>query len=110
MKLSTRIVVGWIAMIAGAITLAFDATPLIFIGTLALSYLLRTRFEPRFPHDAARRQKWILIPIAVYVAVAILLGVPESPTHPIHVIGGIGSAVVVAFLIRDDFRVCRQVT
>jgi hypothetical protein len=110
MNLSTRIVVGWIIVITGAIALAFGASPLIFIGALAIEHLLRSRFEPRFPREVERRRNWILMPIAaLYLTVGILLDVPESATHPLHVIGGIGLAAAVAWLIRDDIRVCRQV-
>lgn len=109
MKLSTRMIIGWVAVFAGGVTLAFDIGPWIFFGTLLLSDLLRTRFEPRIPSEVERRRRWILLPLAVlYVGLGVWLDVPASSTHLFHVVGAIGFAAAVAWLIRDDVRVYRQ--
>ena len=109
MKLSTRMIIGWLAVFAGSLTLAFDIGPWIFFGTLLLSDLLRTRFEPRIPPEIERRRRWILLPLAVlYIGLGVLLDVPASPTHPFHIVGAGGFAAAVAWLIRDDVRVYRQ--
>ena len=109
MKLLTRMIIGWVAVFAGGLTLAFDIGPWIFFGTLLLADLLRTRFEPRIPPKIERRRRWILLSLAIpYIGLGIWLDVPDSPTHPFHIVGVIGIAAAVAWLIRDDVRVYRQ--
>jgi hypothetical protein len=102
-------VIGWIVVFAGGVTLVFNIGPWFFFGALALSDLIRTRFEPRIPREVERRRRWILLPLTlIYLGLVACLGFPESPTHPIHLIGGIGFAAGIAWLIRDDIRVYRQ--
>jgi len=102
-------IIGWVAVFAGCLTLAFDIGPWIFFGTLLLSDLLRTRFEPRIPREVERRRRWILLPLAIlYIGLAIWLDVPDSSTHPFHIVGAVGFAGAIAWLIRDDVRVYRQ--
>jgi hypothetical protein len=109
MKLATRIIVGWVAALAGGVTLAFEVGPWCFFAALALSDWLRTGFAPRIPRGVERRRRGVLLPLAVlYFGLVVWLDGPESATHPVHVAGGIGFAVAIAWLIRDDIGVCRQ--
>ena len=109
MKLSTRMIIGWVAVFAGGVTVAFDVGPWFFFGALLLSDLLRTRFEPRIPREVELRRMWILLPLGLlYLGLGLRFGVPESPSHPLHIVGGIGFAVAVAWLIRDDIRIYRR--
>lgn len=109
MKLSTRMIIGWLAVFAGGVTLVFDIGPWFFFGALVFSDLLRNRFEPRIPREVARRRRWILLPLTLlYLGFVVWLDIPESASHPIHIIGGIGFAIAIAWLIRDDIRVYRQ--
>jgi hypothetical protein len=49
------------------------------------------------------------LPLAVlYIGLGVWLDVPASPTHPFHVVGAVGLAVAVAWLVRDDIRLYRQ--
>ena len=108
-KLSTRMIVGWVAVFAGGVTLAFDVGPWFLLAALVLSDLLRTRFHPRIPREVERRRRWILLPPPIlYLALVVWLDVPGYATHPLHIVGGVGFAVAVAWLIRDDIRVYRQ--
>ena len=109
MKLSTRMIIGWVVVFAGAITLAFDGSPWFFLGAILLSDLLRTQFEPHVPRDVDRRRRWIFLPpMVLYLGLCYLLDVPDSPTHPFNIIGAVGLVAGVAWLIRDDVRVYRQ--
>ena len=109
MKLSTRIIVGWVALFVGGMAMVFNLGDWCFIAAVVLSSLLRTRFEPRIPREVERRRNWILMPPAIlYLGLGLWLDVPESATHPIHVVGGIGFVVAVAYLIRDDIGICRR--
>lgn len=109
MKLSTRMVIGWVAVIAGCLSLWFDAAPWYFLGALLFSDVLRHGFRPSVPRSVARRRTWILLPIALAVLMLYtLLDVTDSPTHPLRIIELVALAAVVAWLIRDDIRVYRQ--
>ena len=102
-------IIGWVAVFAGGLTLAFDIGPWIFFGTLLFSDLLRTRFEPRIPREVERRRRWIILPLAIlYIGLAVWLDVPNSPTHLLHIVGAVGFTAAVAWLIHDDVKVYRQ--
>lgn len=109
MKLFTRMIISWLAVLADGVTLMFNMGPWFFFGALLLSDLLRTRFEPRIPRTVGRRRTWILLPLALlYLALGFWLDVPESATHPLHIGGGIGFAAAVVWLVRDDIKIYRQ--
>lgn len=109
MKLPTHMIIGWLAIFAGGVTFAFDASPWFFIGALLLSHFLRTRFEPRIPGEVERRRWWIFLLFApFYLGFGLWLDVRESGTHPFNVSGAILITAVVAWHIFDDIRIYRQ--
>ena len=108
MKLSTRMIIGWVAVFAGGVTLAFDAGPWFFFGALLLSDLLRHRVHPSIPRNFERRRTCVLLPLALAVLIlCAVIDVSDSPTHPLRVVELAALAAVVAWLIRDDIRIYR---
>lgn len=108
-KLSTRMILGWLAVIAGGATLLQDIGPWFFFGGLFLSDVLRHRIEPSIPRTVERRRTWTLLPFAVVLLLAgFLFDIPESPTHPLNLVITFGLVVMVSWLIRDDIRIYRH--
>ena len=102
-------ILGWLAVIAGGVTLALDVGPWFFLGALLVADVLRHRVQPHIPREVERRRTWILLPLAIfYLALFFWLDAPEAATHPLHIVGGIGFAIAVVWLIRDDIRIYRQ--
>ena len=102
-------IIGWVAVFVGGVTLVFDAGSWFFLGSLLLSDVLRHRVHPSIPRSIERRRRWILLPLAIAVLVTYaVFDVSLSPTHPLRVVEFIAVAVVVAWLIRDDIRICRD--
>lgn len=109
MKLSTRMIIGWAAVFAGGIAFAFEAGPWFFLGALLLSDVLRHRVQPRIPRNVERRRTWAIVLLGIVVLTTYnVFDVPDSPTHPLRIVEFAGLAAVVAWLIRDDIRVYRQ--
>jgi hypothetical protein len=108
MSLSTRMILGWVAVVFGALALAFDYSPWFFLGGLLFADVLRHFVQPAIPRKLERRRTWILFPLAVlYLALLLLFDVQQSRTHPVHIVGGLGFAFAMMWLIWDDVRIYR---
>ena len=102
-------IIGWMAVIAGGVTLSFDVGPWFFIGALLLSDVLRHRVCPSIPRSVERRRTWILLPLGLLLLIVYaVLDISDSPTHPLRIVEFVALAAVVAWLVRDDIKIYRQ--
>lgn len=109
MKLSTRMIIGWIAVLATGITIDFDLGPWFFLGALVLWDVLRYRMQPGLPRSVGRRQAWLLLPLGTLVVILYcVFDVPLNPGHPLRLVEDFLLAAVVLWLISDDIKAYKK--